>query len=511
MPPYRKSYPFDPISPPQSGDFATPIVTLRLPQGIYTYVDGALENTLYDTRAWIGTNDQKEDAVEAIEQAMRIIREPMSITAIDVADCVLRVKYGADTEWTTIGDLTACATATITDATANTLAAGADATAEIVGTTLVIGVPQGIQGAMGADGENGVDGQDGQDGVDGQDGTDGRDGTTGGWTGETEKFITDDLDGHLCAIAAGSAAWISRTINTALAKAQELFETGKAIADQVTDLLDAFPVAGAIVNNIGDLFGAISTAGDWGDLIVEIGNPEFIEKVQCWLYCYMKDHTTDVVNIDMFHDAIYDVAGRAALLPPAAPFVTVYGQVYAAMLLSMSYQAIWLRAYIHADETSDDCLSLCTDCPPPVTCPTFTFDGTPNYDLVTSWGTEVSGGHSGDALGIVESKNDGDAIVLAWKFERNECEATGLTAWVYIDWHSEYYRTLQWWLYDASSLAAPIASGALESAIPPAMWTQVTIPFGVGALSATEYQLRFRTGAEGQNGTFKIDDVVLTE
>jgi hypothetical protein len=225
-----------------------------------------------------------------------------------------------------------------------------------------------------------------------------------------------------------------------------------------------------------------------------------------------ENHAEDAITKENFRAAIENAAFYIAILPPALPFLTLYGQVFAAMLMTINPDALWLRAYIHVDEVSDDCRTLYPDCyEEPAGCKVFTFDGVPNYTLVTDRGTVVTGGHAGNALGVVDDKNDGDAIILAFEFERGDCDATGLTAWVYINWGDAYNRTLQWWLYDVEHPEAPQASGSLEAAIPPAAWTEVTIPFGIGAITATEYQLRFRTGAEGQNGTFRIDDIALTE
>lgn len=56
----------------------------------------------------------------------------------------------------------------ITDARAETLPAGSDATAEIDGTTLVLGIPAGATGEQGPAGADGVDGADGLSMLSGQ-------------------------------------------------------------------------------------------------------------------------------------------------------------------------------------------------------------------------------------------------------------------------------------------------------------------------------------------------------
>lgn len=65
-------------------------------------------------------------------------------------------------------------------ATANTLDAGADATANVTTNnnhlSFTFGIPRGADGVDGKDGKDGVDGKDGKDGVDGKDGKDGVDG-----------------------------------------------------------------------------------------------------------------------------------------------------------------------------------------------------------------------------------------------------------------------------------------------------------------------------------------------
>lgn len=147
----------------------------------------------------------------------------------------------------------------------------------------------------------------------------------------------------------------------------------------------------------------------------------------------------------------------------------------------------------------------CDDCGC-VGCQLVTFDGTPNYTLVEGLGTVISGGIAGNCLGIVNGQNGGAGIRLAFTVDNAGCHATQCTLEMFVDWGNSLMRTLQWWVYDPEHPEAPIAMGEQPSVLSPNAWTTRTIEFG-SAITSSGLQLHVRSGAEGQNGTVKIDNI----
>lgn len=133
-------------------------------------------------------------------------------------------------------------------------------------------------------------------------------------------------------------------------------------------------------------------------------------------------------------------------------------------------------------------------------CQYVNFTGTPNWTLITGYGTIIEGTAEGNALGIVNGQNGGAGIELRFEVDNSGCHATGVTGMFYANWFNEYYRTLQWWVYDADHPEAPIVSGSFTSLLPPNTWMEKEIEFGA-AMEFPRLILAVRTGGDGGNGT----------
>jgi hypothetical protein len=177
------------------------------------------------------------------------------------------------------------------------------------------------------------------------------------------------------------------------------------------------------------------------------------------------------------------------------------------MLLSINPDALWLRAYIHVDEVSDDCLSLCTDCPPEEICPEITFDGTPNYTAIL--GSVESGGHSGDALKRTGHYSEFGGTNNLWvqlETSVTDCAANRISFWIRIDWGTEYERAISYYL--ETSEGTLLYTNAVSPYVPERTWTQRTITLDA-PLDVDNVKLRIGSGAEGQDGDLRIDDILF--
>jgi len=256
---------------------------------------------------------------------------------------------------------------------------------------LVVG-PQGEQGEQGPQGEQGEQGEAGSDGDTGPTGPTGPQGPTGptgetgpqGPTGETgpqgpqgipgdaanapepiEPATGTDKNQQACAMAQGLASWLQTKCVASIEIVKAAAGLAKSIADQVTDLLDAIPIFGPLVNNLIDFAADMATKGDYDDIIGFILDPDFLDKVTCRLYCKFKAY--DTIGTDEICDALSDLVSWGATLPPGLPLVTFYGQAFALFVATVNCAVAWKRAFLHDDERSDDCAEGCEDCAEPIT------------------------------------------------------------------------------------------------------------------------------------------------
>jgi len=216
--------------------------------------------------------------------------------------------------------------------------------------------PTGATGAAGALGATGATGATGPTGPTGPQGI----GVDSASAPEIEANTTD-FNQQACAVADGLARWYVAKCVSSINILKAASDAGANIADQVTDLLDSVPVFGSLINNLLDVAQDMATAGDYLDIIGLISDPDFISQVQCHLYCSLK--AAGSLSLETVQSASEDTFNWAATLFPGGPFLTFYGQAFALFGTSVSPQTAWRRAFIHKDERSDDCETLCTDCP----------------------------------------------------------------------------------------------------------------------------------------------------
>jgi hypothetical protein len=284
-------------------------------KALLPYILGALEIWTY-TDAFVGTEQEKKDAVALFRELQYFLGKGgcMSISDIRIDGCNLQVQVSGSEEWVTVGDLTDCA----------------------------VPGPQGPQGAQGEPGEQGIDGNS---------------------ANAPEPITTatgDERNQQACAMAQGYATWLRDKCVSAVEIIQQAAILAKSIADQITDLLDALPIFGPLVNNLIDLANDMAAKGDYGDIIDHLRTVEFMDELICQYYCRFK--SMPQIGIEQIRTANLEVAGWAALLLPGAPFATLYGQAFALYLLTVDPAVAWKRAFLHDDERSDDCETLCADC-----------------------------------------------------------------------------------------------------------------------------------------------------
>ena len=139
----------------------------------------------------------------------------------------------------------------------------------------------------------------------------------------------------------------------------------------MTDLIDVIPIFGPLINNLLDLAGDMAVKGDYDDILGFIGDPDFQVRVQCQLYCRLKELTT-------YGSAeLYTIAGEvvawAVRLPAGLPLLTFYGPAFGLWLAAVDAASLWRHAFIYLDERSNDCALLCVDDCPQEWCYTFDF------------------------------------------------------------------------------------------------------------------------------------------
>jgi len=182
------------------------------------------------------------------------------------------------------------------------------------------------------------------------------------------------------------AHWYVTKCVSAIQIVKAAADASLSVADQVTDLLDSIPVFGAALNNVLDFVQSMATAGDYTDIIGFLSDPDFATQVQCKLFCSLKD--AGAINLSTITTASEVAFNWAALLPPGLPLGTFYGQAFALFGTSVNPNEALRRAWVFSDERSDDCATLCTDCPdePVSGCHEFDFTGA----SAQGWDTTIS-------------------------------------------------------------------------------------------------------------------------
>ena len=392
--PYLNPLPL-PTFQPDEGD----IVCVQLNKEWLSYVIGGLWGLTYPDK-WQGNNTQQIEAAGmarnliALFQLAAVCEDGMIIRQKPDEPCIIQTSSNGGETWADTIDMSLCEHEVCLPQF------------RFVGTVLQIDadcddvyeLSQDLRGLPGLDGEDGASpemrvfegyiqwrqdddsptwgnliaiedlrglpGLDGEDGLPGLDGADGADGVC--VCPDTPPDVQKDLldfEKQACAMAKGLAKWLidKNVASIHVIKAAATF--GKALADQATDLLDAIPIFGALVNNIIDFAASMATKGDYDDIIGQISAPEFEDWLTCKLYCQLKQSEGTTVTVSSLCGMLSSVADAAAVLPPALPLITFYGQAFALWLTSVSCEQAYKRMLLFRDERSDDCLLLCLECP----------------------------------------------------------------------------------------------------------------------------------------------------
>lgn len=208
-----------------------------------------------------------------------------------------------------------------------------------VGPASTVPGPQGIQGVPG------IPGQD-------------CDCTTAPAPDPTEP-ASDELR---CGVATYLSTWGTNVFGDALVNIQQSVQAAAIFADLLSDLIDAIPVVGAIINAAADFAGDVAEK-DITDLIGQ-NNSAFAELQQCWLYCRLGDD-------GVIDQAIYDEwIAYNLTLAPQGPLLTLIGQSFGLFLGSLGLEQVRYRAFLGSTTPSSICVELCDDCPSePEPCP----------------------------------------------------------------------------------------------------------------------------------------------
>ncbi|MBN8594833.1 MAG: hypothetical protein J0M33_23960 [Anaerolineae bacterium] len=262
--------------------------------------------------------------------------------------------------------------------------------------------PPGADGAQGPVGAQGLPGPAGPAGPAGPPGADGADCVD--CSAPVTTASPNDRLNQFCAVAGGLENWMSSKFISSVNILKAAAQLAKSIFDQATDMLDAIPIFGPLVNNIVDLAADMAVKGDYDDVIGHIQDPGFGDALQCRMYCWLKTNIADgepITTADV-EAMLADVKNWAYTLPPGLPLITLYGQFFGLWVAALSPIEVHRRLALYLDERSNDCLGLCDECLDEGDC-TAAYPGPGTHVYSTSspnWSIEV-GTPNGQAVGYV--------------------------------------------------------------------------------------------------------------
>lgn len=223
---------------------------------------------------------------------------------------------------------------------------------------------QGVTGSTGATGPQGPQGIQGSQGPQGPQGIQGEVGPAGseGPTPDPTPAEEGQSNRHhqMCAVAQGLENYLNNKFIATIHELQALIEVYENVEDLALGLVDAIPIFGAVIRSVSDFVTDMLEKGDFDDIIACASMPENRDIVTCNLYCFLKDQTT--LQSSTICEALSGLANDMAVLGPCGALITFWGQPYALFLTSLSCDAIYRRAALFMDESSNDCDSLCVDC-----------------------------------------------------------------------------------------------------------------------------------------------------
>jgi len=388
MPIYQGKFPLIPMRPPSEGAFVSPASVMVMNDAWWTHLAGVMA-MLTDPRAWIGTPTEVETAIDQVELILEQGGTLPQVTDIRVVDCVLQAKYYNSDEWTDVFDISTCSIEGPTGPQGPQGETGPQGPQGETGSTGSTG-STGPQGETGPTGPTGPQGPAGEDGSKGQNGVDAPPDTT---TPET------DTNQHLCAVAQALATWTNNNVQSRALIIRAAVSAVKEVGDQLTDLLDAVPVVGSVVNNVIDLCAEMAEAGDWDDFLGLVDDPAWVENLSCQLYCSLKENAQTSFTSDIVYSSYLDMVSWAGVQLPGGPFLSFYGQIFAVLASTIPQGQVFRTAYVHLDEVSNDCELLCEDCA----------DEPPTDDL--GWHIMTSEDPAFSEEGVVRGEINGDGWI----------------------------------------------------------------------------------------------------
>jgi hypothetical protein len=166
-------------------------------------------------------------------------------------------------------------------------------------------------------------------------------------------------------MAGSYSRWLCDTAQVGINNLKTAVIAGADLIDQLTDMLDALPVVGPLINNGIDLVSDMATRGDYDDLAALVNDQYAREYVQCFAYCWLKDNVPENTSITFDQCEALGNALQANLFvqPPRGPLLTIWGQALAVFAGGADGRITAFRLAIAEDERSNDCSILCANCP----------------------------------------------------------------------------------------------------------------------------------------------------
>lgn len=225
--------------------------------------------------------------------------------------------------------------------------------------------PTGPTGPQGPQGEAGATGPAGPAGPAGPQGLQGAPGSTAGYSYPPIAIDTTDRLNVICGMAGSFARWLCDEAETGIVSLKTSVLAGEDIIDNITDMFEAFPVIGPIINGVADLVTDLATRGDYDDVAALVNDSYAVEFVQCFAYCWIKNNVPSGTSMTTAQCQSMGDALQAELLvqPPRGAALTLWGQFLSIFAGAADAQIIAFRLRLGADTPNDDCALLCVDCP----------------------------------------------------------------------------------------------------------------------------------------------------
>lgn len=304
-----------PIPIPGAAWNDAPLFCLQLNDEWVSHVLGALE-VLDQSDTWQGTEDEIRAAREQVNQLMLAFMQMCEETVAEfrIDDCDLQWRENSDSDWISLGNV-----------------CGAD----------------GADGATGATGAAGATGSTGATGATGEPGEKGDKGDCCGVDDVTTPTTSDN------ATFCGMATYFVKWHNDEWTDIMQREQAAADVADAIAGAVDAIPGIGillspftAVAHEVADLADATI------DTYLAQVDTEFLEKVQCDLYCDLKAAGTySAALVTSWAQGIEDDAGLLLGQRLWGRFAKLYTDA-----------EITKRFSVGAEVPFDDCETLCEEC-----------------------------------------------------------------------------------------------------------------------------------------------------